>query len=63
MAPFLAGAIAAGAAAVISKVVASEWRRINELLYPQEPVPVRETARRNFPTLRRDPLTGIYRPD
>jgi hypothetical protein len=63
MPAIIAGALAATAAAVVAKIVASEWRRINAVLHPAEPVPVRETARQNLKTLRRDPRTGIYRPD
>ncbi len=63
MPPIVAGAFAAAAAAVVAKIVANEWRRINAVLHPQEPELVREPVRRNFPTLRRDPRTGIYRPD
>ncbi len=61
--PVVAGAFIAAAAAVITKIVTSEWQRINAVLHPQEPEFVRETARRSLPTLRRDPRTGIYRPD
>ena len=63
MPPIVAGAVAAAAAAVVAKMVANEWRRINAMLHPQEPVLVKETVRQNLPTLRRDPRTGIYRPD
>jgi len=63
MPPVVAGAFVAAAAAVVAKIVASEWQRINAMLYPQQPEPVREAVRRPLPTLRRDPRTGIYRPD
>ena len=63
MPAIIAGALAATAAAVVAKIVASEWRRINAVFHPAEPVPVIETARQNLKTLRRDPQTGIYRPD
>jgi hypothetical protein len=63
MPPIVAGAFVAAAAAVVAKVVASEWHRINAMLHPQQPEPVRETVRQKLPTLRRDPRTGIYRPD
>ncbi len=61
--PIVAGAFVAAAAAVVAKVIASEWQRINAVLHPEEPELARETVRRNLPTLRCDPRTGIYRPD
>ena len=63
MPPIVAGALAAAAAALVAKVISNEWQRINALLHPHEPVPVKESARQNLRTLRRDPRTGIYRPD
>jgi len=48
--------------AVLAKVVAREWRRVNATLHPQrasadaEPV-----SRESLKTLRRDPRTGVYR--
>ena len=63
MTPIVAGAFAAAAAAVVAKFVSNEWQRINAVLHPQEPEFIREPVRRNLPTLRRDPRTGIYRPD
>ncbi len=49
-------------AAAVAKVLAREWRRVNEELHPREPLreaPVREKIR----VLRRDPASGIYRPE
>ncbi len=49
-------------AAVIAKAVAKEWRRVNEDLHARETLreaPVRE----KIPVLRRDPTSGIYRPE
>jgi len=53
-------------AAVVAKVLAKEWRRVNEDLDAQESLreslskaPVRE----KIPVLRRDPKSGIYRPE
>jgi hypothetical protein len=45
-------------AAVIAKVVTKEWRRVKENLHGRE-APGRET----IPVLRRDPKSGIYRPE
>lgn len=61
--PFVIAALGAVAAAAVAKVVANEWRRVNAVLHPQEPAPVKETAQPPLRTLRRDPRTGIYRPD
>jgi hypothetical protein len=49
-------------AAVIAKVVAKGWRRVKEDLHGRESLreaPVRE----KIPVLRRDPKSGIYRPE
>ena len=59
--PMIVWALGALGAAVVAKVVAKEWRRINEHLHPGEPVT--ETASKKFPTLRRDPSSGVYRPE
>lgn len=64
LSPFIAATLAAAGAAALAKVVAKEWQRVNATLHPREPVPVRENdERRTLKTLRRDPRTGIYRPD
>jgi hypothetical protein len=51
---------ALGAAAMVHWVV-KEVRRVNEEL-DQAKARVRVTDRQTFPTLKRDPLTGEYRP-
>ena len=61
--PLFLAALGAVAAAAVAKVVMNEWRRVNAVLHPQEPVPVKETHAHPTATLRRDPRTGIYRPD
>ena len=49
-------------AAVIAKVVAKGWRRVNENLHARDSL--REApAREKIPVLRRDPKSGIYRPE
>lgn len=50
-------------AAVIARLVVREWRRINEELARVRTAPVATPRREAIPRLRRDPLTGIYRPD
>jgi hypothetical protein len=60
--PVIGWALGALGAAVVAKVVAKEWRRVNDKLHPDESV--RESvARKRIPTLRRDPQSGVYRPD
>jgi len=43
-------------------VVANEWRRINDELHPSQPV-AEAPAREKIPALRRDPNSGVYRPE
>jgi hypothetical protein len=62
--PVLAVTLAAAAAAALAKVVVNEWHRVNTALHPRQTVPVKDNdVRQALPTLRRDPHTGIYRPD
>jgi hypothetical protein len=42
--------------------VAKEWRRINAELHPGEPI-AEAPPRDNIPVLRRDPNSGVYRPE
>lgn len=55
-------ALGALGAAVVAKVFAKEWRRINDELHPHEPVAAAPGAER-IPKLRRDPHSGVYRPE
>ena len=62
LSPLIGWALGALGAAVVAKVVAKEWQRINDELHRREPVteaPVRE----EIPALRRDPTSGVYRPE
>jgi hypothetical protein len=52
---------ALGAARAVQWLV-KEWRRVNEDLDRARTVPVDEGERANLPRLRRDPVTGVYRP-
>jgi hypothetical protein len=55
-------ALGAVGAAVIAKVVKSEWHRVNAELHPrQNPRATDNVDRARLPTLRRDPKTGVYR--
>jgi hypothetical protein len=60
--PLIGWALGALGAAVIAKVVAREWQRINNELHPSEPI-AEAPARENIPVLRRDPQSGVYRPE
>jgi hypothetical protein len=63
--PVIAWTLAAIGAVAVSKVLAREWRRVNAELYAQEQASERASravARDELPTLRRDPHSGVYRP-
>jgi len=60
--PVLAWTLGLLGAAVVAKVLAKELRRVGEELHAGESLreaPVRE----KIPVLRRDPISGIYRPE
>jgi hypothetical protein len=59
--PLIGWALGALGAAVVAKVLAKEWQRINDELHPSEPV-AETPARETIPVLRRDPKSGVYRP-
>ncbi len=62
--PMIAWAVGAIGAVVASKLLAREWRRINDELDDRERA-TRDAraAKVRVGTLRRDPVTGVYRPD
>ena len=60
--PLIGWALGALGAAVVAKVVMKEWRRVNDKLHPSEPI-AEAPARDKIPTLRRDPQSGVYRPE
>jgi hypothetical protein len=60
--PLIGWVLGALGAAVVAKVMAREWQRINEELHPSEPV-AETSAREKIPVLRRDPKSGVYRPE
>lgn len=49
-------------AAVLVKLFNREWQRVNADLDRMNPVRVSDPERAGIPTLRRDPVTGEYRP-
>jgi hypothetical protein len=60
--PLIGWALGALGAVLVAKVAAKEWRRINDELHPGEPI-AEAPARENIPELRRDPESGVYRPE
>ncbi|HMA73729.1 MAG TPA: hypothetical protein VKP67_19935 [Xanthobacteraceae bacterium] len=60
--PVIAWTLAAVGAVAISKVLVREWRRVNAELDAQERA-AEVVARDELPTLRRDPHSGVYRPE
>ncbi len=62
MPPVLIWAIGTIGAAVVAKVAAREWRRVNADLDRRRAPPVAQAEHGPLPTLRRDPTTGVYRP-
>jgi hypothetical protein len=59
--PMIAWTVGAIGAVVMSKLVAREWRRVNDELDAREHAAKVRVEDRG--TLRRDPVTGVYRPD
>ena len=48
-------------AAIAARLLAREWQRVNDELQGAKVKPV-NAERDGIPKLRRDPVTGIYRP-
>ncbi len=49
-------------AAIAAKLLAREWRRINDELDRSRAEPAPAESRETLPKLQRDPVTGEYRP-
>lgn len=60
--PVIVWTIAAVGAAALTKVLAREWRRVNAELDAHRRASEAQAPER-IPTLRRDPLSGVYRPE
>jgi hypothetical protein len=60
--PVIAWTLAALCAVALAKVLAKEWQRVNAELDAHGRA-AETVAREHIPTLRRDPQTGVYRPD
>jgi hypothetical protein len=56
--PVVAGVLGVLGAVALAKFAAREWRRINTELHPDA-----APAKSDRPRLRRDPKTGVFRPD
>lgn len=55
--------VSALGAAIAARLIAREWRRVNEELDRMRAEPARaEATRERIPVLQRDPETGVYRP-
>jgi hypothetical protein len=59
--PVIAWTVGAIGAVVMSKLLAREWRRVNDELDDRERAAKVRVQDRG--TLRRDPASGVYRPD
>jgi hypothetical protein len=59
--PVIAWTLIAVGAAALCKVLVKEWRRVNAELDANDRAV--EPAPGPLPTLRRDPETGVYRPE
>jgi len=59
--PLIGWALGALGAAVVAKVLTKEWQRINDELHPSETTG--GASREKIPALRRDPTSGVYRPE
>ena len=57
--PVIAGALGALGAVALARVIAREWRRVNAELHPAH----KPAAGGEITRLRRDPETGVYRPE
>jgi hypothetical protein len=60
--PVIAWTLGAVGAVFISKLLAREWRRVNAELDAREQATA-SMRPQEFPTLRRDPQSGVYRPE
>ncbi|WP_237180134.1 hypothetical protein [Rhodoplanes sp. Z2-YC6860] len=60
--PLVAWTLGAIGAVVVMKLISREWQRINGELDQVRPVRVTDPERARLPKLRRDPVTGEYRP-
>jgi hypothetical protein len=60
--PVIAWTLGAVGAVLMTKLLAREWRRVNAELDAQARS-ADQMRPQKIPTLRRDPRTGVYRPE
>jgi hypothetical protein len=62
--PLVIWALGAVGAAALARFVKHEWQRVNAELHPRAKAAATDRVDRDrLPTLRRDPITGVYRLD
>jgi hypothetical protein len=61
--PVITAAFGALGAAALARVLVREWRRVNAELDQVEAGAAEKVERERLPKLRRDPRTGVYRPE
>ncbi len=49
-------------AALVGRLVARQWQRVNDDLHPHDPL-AETHGQGRIPALRRDPQSGVYRPE
>ena len=61
--PIITAAFGAPGAATLARVLVREWRRVNAELDQVSAAAAERVDRERLPKLRRDPRTGVYRPE
>ena len=59
--PVVVWAVGIVGAAVVTRLIVKEWRRLNEELARAKAAPVAVKSNAAIPRLWRDPVTGVYR--
>lgn len=63
LSPAIAAVLSVVGAVALGRFIAKEWRRINDELDATPTATAEAIDRSRLPTLRRDPRTGVYRPE
>lgn len=61
--PVITAALGALAGVALARTLVREWRRINAELDQVSSAAAERVERERLPKLRRDPRTGVYRPE
>ncbi|MEZ5889496.1 MAG: hypothetical protein R3D52_04040 [Xanthobacteraceae bacterium] len=61
--PIITAAFGALGVASLARVLVKEWRRVNAELDRASAAATERVDREHLPKLRRDPRTGVYRPE